>query len=166
MIALQLAGVKEIKRAIDKVEEKLVDGVSNELKASTLQIAADAKREAPVNMGTLRQSIQTQGAKLTFSTFSTASYAPYVEFGTGGKVSIPAGYENEASAYKNKGGGSFADMLKAIKLWVKRKGIDAKAAYPIALSILRNGMRAQPFMIPSYEKEKPKLLRRLKKLFS
>lgn len=166
MIAFDLSGVDKIKKAIEKVEDNLVEGVADELKASSLKIASDAKRKAPVNLGTLRQSITTQASGLTAETFSTSSYAPYVEFGTGGKVNIPAGYENEAALYKNKKGGKFVDFLKAIKLWVKRKGIPEKAAYPIAKSILEKGISPQPFMIPSYEEEKPKLLKRLKKLFS
>jgi hypothetical protein len=56
-----------------------------------------------------------------------------------------------------------------LTLWVKRKGIgdgknDRGLAYVIARSILQKGMRPQPFLIPSYETEKPKLIQRLKKL--
>ena len=59
-------------------------------------------------------------------------------------------------------------MVDALALWVKRKGIgggkDKSIAYAIAISILRKGLRPQPFLIPSYETEKPKLIQRLKKL--
>jgi hypothetical protein len=56
-------------------------------------------------------------------------------------------------------------------LWVKRKGIgngknDKGVAYVIARSILQKGLRPQPFLIPAYEQEKPKLIQRLKKLLN
>ena len=40
-----------------------------------------------------------------------------------------------------------------------------KLAYAIAISILRNGIRPQPFLIPAYEMEKPKLFNRLNPAF-
>jgi len=45
-----------------------------------------------------------------------------------------------------------------------QKSQDEKMARYIAIKILRNGLRAQPFLIPAYEEEKPKLFERLKKL--
>lgn len=59
-------------------------------------------------------------------------------------------------------------MVEALTLWVKRKGIgggkDKSIAYAIAISILRKGMRPQPFLIPSFETEKPKLINNIKNL--
>ena len=53
-------------------------------------------------------------------------------------------------------------MVEALTLWVKRKGIgggnDKSIAYAIAVSILRKGMRPQPFLIPAFEMEKPKMI--------
>jgi hypothetical protein len=45
-----------------------------------------------------------------------------------------------------------------------QKSQDEKLARFLAIKILRNGLRAQPFLIPAYEEEKPKLFQRLKKL--
>jgi hypothetical protein len=39
-------------------------------------------------------------------------------------------------------------------------------AYVIARSILQKGLRPQPFLIPAYEQEKPKLIKRLKELLN
>jgi hypothetical protein len=76
-------------------------------------------------------------------------------------------------------------MIKALVLWVKRKGLvgtysiktqkrtgnrkvqsketDA-AAYAIALSILRKGIRPQPYLIPAYETEVSLLKERIKNI--
>jgi len=72
---------------------------------------------------------------LTFSVEAKAKYSAYIEFGTGGQVSIPAGYEDLAMMFKGRG-------LRTINI------------------------RPQPFLIPSYENEKPKLIQRLKKLLN
>jgi hypothetical protein len=58
-------------------------------------------------------------------------------------------------------------MVEALTLWVRRKGIgggkDKSVAYAIAISILKKGMRPQPFLIPSFETEKPKMINNIKK---
>ena len=143
---------------------------------------------APVNMGTLRQSIHaTSKDKLTHYVEVGVSYGAYVEFGTGGKVSIPTGFQDYAATFRGKKGGSLSDMIEALTLWVKRKGLagtysvksgrrlggratqtsqDEKLARFLAIKILKNGIRPQPYLIPAYETEKPKLIQRLKKLLN
>ena len=171
---LNLEGLDAINKKIADLDEKVQKDVSNEINASALKIQTDAKRLAPINLGQLRGSIQldpkTSGS-LTYIVAATASYAPYVEFGTGGKVSIPAGFESDAAAFRGGKAGSFKDMVAALTLWVKRKGIgngknDKGIAYAIAIKILQKGLRPQPFLIPSYEQEKPKLIKRLKDLLN
>jgi HK97 gp10 family phage protein len=116
-------------------------------------IVADAKQRAPVNFGQLRLSIQNTTATIQLNRsliFSNAPYSAYVEFGTGSKVKVPPGFEKLASEFKGKGGGSFDDFLDNIRDWCKKKGIDEKLAYPIAVSILRTGIKPQPYFIPAY----------------
>jgi hypothetical protein len=164
--ALDISGVKNIERAIKRIDEKATKGLSDELSASALNIQRNAKRMAPANLGKLRQSINIDINKTLFkSVFSSVRYAPYVEFGTKGNARIPSGYEAFAAQYKGKGGGTIMEMVKALTLWVKRKGIDPKFTFVIVRAILRNGIKPQPFFIPAFEAEKPKLLSRLKKLF-
>ena len=185
--SLDISGVPQLKQAIGKIQNNLTQGVTDELKASVMNIARDAKRRAPKNLGTLAQGIGFAGTGLTWDAFATASYAAYMEFGTGGKVKIPAGFEQYAAQFKGNKGGTFKEMVLAIAQWVKRKGItgtysvktqrrtgnkatretqDMQAAWAIAISIIKKGIKPQPFMIPAYETEKPKLMARLKKRFS
>lgn len=164
--ALDISGIKEIENAIKKIDEKATKGLSAELDSSSKTIAKVAKRNAPGNIGQLRGSITFDvGNQLFKSVFSTVNYAPYVEFGTRGKVKVPVGYEAFAAQYKSSGKKG-KDVWKAIEFWVKRKGINPKLTFVIFRSIMRNGIPPQPFMIPAYEKEKPELLKRLKALFS
>lgn len=67
------------------------------------KILNQAKVKAPKLTGKLRNSGTVENtldnSKITFN----ADYAPYLEFGTGGSVSIPAGFEDLAIQFKGKG---------------------------------------------------------------
>jgi len=166
-----ITNISEVLGKLQSFDKKVQQDVKDEVNASALNIQSGAKRLAPVNLGQLRNSIYLKEQKVdkgfVFTVGSSASYAPYVEFGTGGKVSIPAGFEELASGFKGKKAGTFKDMVEALTLWVRRKGIgggnDKSIAYAIAISILKKGMRPQPFLIPSFETEKPKMINNIKK---
>lgn len=169
---VNLRGLKGVEDALNNLNSKVKNDVGNEINASALKILTDAKRAAPVNFGQLRNQIAlVQESDLTFRVEAKASYSAYVEFGTGPQTSVPVDFQAYAQQFKGKEGGKFKDMVEALTLWVKRKGIgtgqnDKSLAYVIARSILLKGMRPQPFLIPSYETEKPKLIQRLKKLLN
>jgi HK97 gp10 family phage protein len=82
--------------------------LSKELGRTALEIARKAKQNAPVDKGTLKQSIRAEVRGKTVEVIAGASYAPYIEFGTGRLVSlddmlelgIPASY---AEQFKGKG---------------------------------------------------------------
>jgi len=80
--------VKEL-RKIGKDIEKEIDATTSDIAD---QIAGDAKRTAPADMGKLRQSIYPAKIKESnYKIVASAPYAPYVEFGTGGLVNVPVG---------------------------------------------------------------------------
>jgi len=169
---VSLNGMKELEGKLDKLTNALKQGVSDEINTSALKIQSDAKKLAPVNFGQLRNSIAlTKETELTYTVSARASYAAYVEFGTGPQVNVPADFQSYAQQFKGGGGGRFKDMVEALTLWVRAKGIgngknDKGLAYVIALSILRKGIRPQPFLIPSFEKEKPKLIQNINNLLN
>jgi HK97 gp10 family phage protein len=164
-----IGNLSDVLKAIDTLDTKVQQGIKDEISASALKIQSSAKRLAPVNFGQLRNSIYLKEQKVekgyVFTVGSNASYAPYVEFGTGGKVSIPKGFEELANGFKGKKSGTFKDMVEALTLWVRRKGIgggnDKSIAYAIAISILRKGMQPQAFLIPAFEAEKPNLIQNI-----
>ena len=188
--ALDISGIKEVQNAIKNIDTKASEGLSKELAASSLNIQKAAKRLAPGNFGKLRQSINVDISNDLFkSVFSSVGYAPYVEFGTKGRVfkikgggQVASEYHAFAAQYKGKGTGDYYDFLEAILLWVKRKKLAQKTnattgrkstkksdllktAEAVAWAILKKGVFAQPFMVPAYEMEKPKLIKRLRNLF-
>ena len=133
---LSLSGIKEIKDALNKIDKNLKQDLADEINSSSLTILSSAKRLAPIDTGFLRGQIVINPINdLTYEVEAKAKYAPYIEFGTGGTVSIPAGFEDLARIFKGKG----------------KRTIN---------------IRPQPFLIPSYEAEKPKLIQRVKKLLN
>lgn len=188
--ALDLLGGKAVRRMVEIAAEKAGPELAKEMNASALNIETQAKRLAPANFGKLRQSIKHNiGEPLMKSVYSDLHYAPYVEFGTGKKAfklknggTVDSKYKAYAAQFKGKGKGDYYDFLQAILLWVQRKKLaqitnsytgrkrTSKAdlllvAETVAWSILKNGVPAQPFLIPAYEEEKPKLLKRIRNLF-
>jgi HK97 gp10 family phage protein len=186
-ITLDIKGINETLAKFNKLEKNVKAGIKNEVASSVLNIYSDAKKLAPINIGTLRGSIFKDEVSKSENVFmftvgAKASYAPYIEFGTGGKVSVPSGYADYAMQFKGKTGGKFIDMVKALAEWVSKKGItgtysvktqrrtgsmstqgkqNMSTAYAIAISILRKGLRPQPFLIPAFEAEKPKLISKI-----
>ena len=173
-ITIDIKGMSDALKKFDNYSKAVQTELKDEVNVSALKIQSDAKKLAPVNLGTLRNTIylveQSKGQNaFMYSVGASAKYAPYVEFGTGGKVSIPKGFESYASQFKTKTGGTFKEMLKALIMWVEKKGIangkqSKSVAYMIAISILRKGMKAQPFLIPAFEQERPKLKLRIEKI--
>ena len=68
------------------------------------EIKKGAKDRAPVDTGKLRQSIFNRQQKgISQKIFTAEPYAAYLEFGTGGLVDVPQGWEDLASRFRGKG---------------------------------------------------------------
>lgn len=130
-------------------------------------MVVDAKRMAPANLGTLRQSIGKESINdgLIASVYVNVPYAAYVEFGTGQYVSIPPELSELAAKYKGRGNGSFEDFKIAIKDWMQRHGIEEKFAYVIMMQILHDGLHPQPFFYPAFQKMRSDLPKKLRLAF-
>lgn len=187
--SLEILGGKAVRRMFAIAAQKMGPELSKEMNASALTIEKTAKRLAPGNLGKLRQSIKHNiGEPLMKTVYSDLGYAPYIEFGTGKKVfktkgggEVPSKYKSYASKFKGKGKGDYYDFLNAILDWVKRKKLAQitnsytgrrrtsqadllLVAETVAWHILKNGIPAQPFLIPAYDEERPKLIKRIQQL--
>ena len=76
-------------------------------KISALEIEADAKTTVQSTIsdnGQLAQSIKSEAINpLNYKVLATEKYAPYIEFGTGGLVDVPKGWESLAIQFIGKG---------------------------------------------------------------
>ena len=152
-----------------KLDKKLSSETFKKLVALDVKIVSIdaellAKKLTPKNLGNLRNSINAkQVDDLNWELLANEIYAPFVEFGTGGKVDIPKGFKRFAEQFKNSATGSFEDGLISIRSWCRNKGIDEALAYPILVSLIKNGMEAQPYMIPSLKIAQSQLRKRIRK---
>lgn len=82
-----------------KYKEEYVD-----ILTETIQnIETEAISAAPTDLGILRNSINGEVDGLNGVVGSTVKYSPYIEFGTGGLVDVPAGLEDYAIKFKGAG---------------------------------------------------------------
>jgi hypothetical protein len=178
-----IAGFKSLGDNAERVAASVVS-------ANADNIVLEAKQSAPADLGGIRQGIiKEQLAPTLFAIAATAPESAYQEFGTGGKVDIPAEMADIASEFQGAGGGSFQDFILALTEWVRRHGggygssysiathrrvgnrasnanIDEQAAYAIARSILKNGLKPQPYLYPAFVTKSPDLLPALQDAFT
>lgn len=107
-IKIDQSDLSKLKKKLDNLRAFESQKLSNELGKTALDISRMAKQTAPVDSGSLKQSIKAERKGKTVEIIAGAHYAPYVEFGTGGSVDlndmlqlgIPASY---AAQFKGKG---------------------------------------------------------------
>jgi HK97 gp10 family phage protein len=109
-ISFRIEGLDALIKRIGKLAPEIAKEVAMEVNASALAIQSKARRSVASNStdkGRLVGSIQLKevntGDKIIYTVGSRLKYAPYVEFGTGGTVNVPAGYEDFAIQFKGKG---------------------------------------------------------------
>lgn len=107
-VKISATDLKKLNKKLDNLKKFDKQTLSNELGRTGLDIASKAKKAAPVDKGTLKQSIKSERKGKSVEVIAGANYAPYIEFGTGGMVKlddmlelgIPASY---AEQFKGKG---------------------------------------------------------------
>ncbi len=176
-VSVGIVGAGKVRaRLARRKAEKAVAGALRELLKGALLVEGRARRRCPVDMGRLRASIThsgllPRGPALVVHVGTNASYARFVEFGTG-----PAGrrsklVETARAAMRELGyeygpHGGFPP-LAAIGKWAARRGIskgmDAVEAegfaFHIARSIRMKGTPAQPFLFPAFEESRDEIVR-------
>jgi hypothetical protein len=92
--------------------------------------------------GSIKVDVTARGMRITVG--STSHYAPYVEFGM--RPHFPP--------------------LEPIRAWCRERGIDERAAFPIARAISERGTPERPFLYPAFLAGKRNHVARVKKLYS
>lgn len=106
-VTTNLSGLqREIKAGGRRAERFLKD----EIERAGRLTESGAVTDVPVDTGALRASISYEPTSNGFGALITANvpYAAYVEFGTGGSVLIPTGWETVAANFRGAGGRSFS----------------------------------------------------------
>ena len=174
-ITFKLDGVQGALNRLAKAEVAVISDVDEELADGANLIRTTAVK-------TVKQNINNTTGKLAVGMFSekvkplqyevgnNVFYAPYIEFGTGGKVDVPEQLKEIAAAVKARPKrGDFAGMVGAIYEWGIRKGYLSKTdkqarnkARWWAIRILKNGIDPQPFLYPAFVSNRKKIVERIK----
>jgi len=110
MIRFKLTGMKEAIRNIQDWELEKIRQSRLQIERSAINIEREAKNACPVDFGILRSSIEKTvdasdaGRILSAEVGTNVEYAPFVEFGTGSGVSVPAEQQEFAMQFKGKTG--------------------------------------------------------------
>ena len=151
---IDITGLKELDKMIKKKSKGLVSDLDAIVEASIDTAWLDASRNVPVDQGQLKGGLNRDKEKpMVHKLSNNMPYAPYVEFGTGGKY-VPGEWDEFASQFEKSSynpGGTFEEGVKAIEDWLKRKGGDPADAKWVFYLILKNGIHPQPFMWPAYK---------------
>lgn len=186
VLTFDIKGFQDVLTRLERAPATIVQEVNRELKDSADRIARNAKRNAPVDEGRLRNEISVVKVSETqYDVVSPVSYSPFIEWGTRRKARVPAELASYAAKFKGAKGGSAADFLKAIMGWVKRKGVRfdsaglfksgkrkgknkpltvEQTAYIVFHFIMLNGIAPQPFFFKNLDAEKPILLNNVRKV--
>lgn len=186
---IEIAGLNELTNRLKKFPSSVTKEIDGEIEDSFRKINREQLRRAPVDEGGLKQAIGFKKNKpLDYEMFGNKTYMPFMEFGTKRRVKVPAELTSYAMQFKQSGPKiGFDEFLKIITAWVRRKGIsgsystktrrrvggkgqqaqeDADVAFPIALSILRHGVKPHPFFFEPYFNERAALIERVRKIIT
>ncbi len=188
MNRVKVSGFRGLKAEFASITKDLPKIVDGELQAMAQDWVVRAKKDAPADQAALRGAISYhKSGSLQYEVVSQTIYAPFMEFGTKGKYRPIPGTEAIAAQFKGYRGGDFMELLRNIARWVKRKGIagtysvktqrrtgskinqtaeDYSVAWPIAISILRNGISPHPYFFKQMDIVWPKFIRSVEKRIS
>jgi hypothetical protein len=173
MFKVEVKGLDATIKKFETLAQRTQDDVQASLNDFGDRVEEMSKRLVAANSsdeGALLRSISKQYGNGNVSVKASARYAAYIEFGTRKFAasyvgSLPPDWASYAATFKGSAGGTFQEFLMSIMAWCRRKGIDEKAAYPIARSIMINGIRPRPFLYPSVNAELPQLIDDIKAIF-
>lgn len=183
----EIKGFHKLQKRLNAVPAKVRKEVGAEIQDGGRRINAKQLRLAPVDEGGIKQSTVAKKAnELNIELTSSKHYVPFMEFGTKRRVRVPSELTVYAAQFKQSGPKiTFDEFLKIITDWVRRKGIaakrsektgrrlgskanqqseDEKAAYPIALSILRHGVKPHPFFFQPFFDERDGIVKNVEKV--
>jgi HK97 gp10 family phage protein len=103
---IDLEGLQPLLAKLKGMGQEVDDIVAEEIENTARNIERKAAQRVPKDAGGsgLAGSITTRKVNdLNWEVVAQKNYAPYVEFGTGGLVDVPAGLEDYAMQFKGKG---------------------------------------------------------------
>lgn len=103
MASVTTIGFKEFVNKLNNLPREIRDEADAHVEDAGLEWEERAKNDAPVDTGFLRQNISAvRTGDMQSEVTSRMDYSPYVEWGTGTRVSVPADLSKYAAQFKGK----------------------------------------------------------------
>lgn len=164
-LTIDIKELRELEKQLLNAPKELKQRIDLEAKGTANDVERYAKKLVPVYKGETRAGMYNEKiSDASYKVGNNVAHAPFVEFGTGQKVFIRPEWESFASQFKGKKGVKWDDALADITEWCKKKGIPVEAAYPILVTILNDGINANPFLYPAFKYGRKELYDKIKKL--
>lgn len=101
---VEIKGLMELQLKVKNFNSNLNKEATAIVERGAQVFVRNAKRDAPVDFGVLRNSITyTKSSGIGFEVISGARYSPYLEWGTITKVDVPAEQSSYAIQFKGSG---------------------------------------------------------------
>jgi hypothetical protein len=164
-VKFDIKGLDKLQKKISQLPKELQEEVVGEIQAWGYDVNAEQigliSQQKIQDLGALQQNTKAVPKPDGVELISNVYYAPYIEFGTGAKVKVPAELNDYASQFRGKKRGDFRTFVKALEAWLKRKGGNPKFAFIAALNIIKNGQEARPYFFPPYLRKRKELTSRI-----
>lgn len=176
-VTITINGAKELQAALRNLPKNLAKKADKVIESNVRDMVLNSKQDAPKDFGRLQGAIVAKkNGEVDWSMVCQVDYAVYLEFGTKGNYQPIPGVD--PSEFKSKGGGSGKGFYDSILAWVKRKGLgdsydiktrrrtdrgvdrqirQEQTAFAIYLSIMRHGIKPQPFFFKQGPRQEPRL---------
>jgi len=160
------AQMKSFKDQLAKFNSKKTLKLKQITELAVRNIVTEAQRNVPVYQGRLRSSLKLIMSQngLSGRAFTNVSYAPNVEFGTLALREVPAEIASDVAMLPVNKGGTFDELIEALKQWCRKKGIPHEAVYPIAVKLVNWGQKPKPFLYPAFKDERKKYIEAIKRI--
>lgn len=104
---IEIKGLRELQARFRELPKEVHSEAKGYVSLGAQTWVRNAKRDAPINLGLLRQQItysdQSKAGQISFEVVSGARYSAYIEWGTITKVSVPGELSEYAMNFKGKG---------------------------------------------------------------
>lgn len=177
--AITITGFKELEEKIKKLPANLEKRMGDIVFHAAQTWSQGAKQAAPKNQGRLANEIQpVRKSSLRSEVVANNEYAHIMEWGSKSRVKVPSELQAYAATFRGKPtGGTLQQFFLSILEWVDKKGVNGRysvktrrrlgnanvrayedydIAWAIVFSILRKGVKPQPFFFiqrPKVEKQ-------------
>lgn len=169
----ELKGIKDVQKRIDSLTEKmevdldkLVEGAANDMNDDAISnIQSNGAQDLGAGGGLVSHQYVQPAGERKYEVGNSAPHAPFIEWGTGRQVKVPAEWQDMAMQFKGPYPGTWDLFEQNIKSWMKRHGKDPDESFSLMMAILNKGLPARPFLYPAFVKNVKELSKNVKRLF-